>query len=62
LQNDAGTTLTIDMQNRPFDLSVAEIKVYHPEGEKRFKAGARGRRGLTAWVEREGQLRMYDQL
>ena len=56
LQNDAGTTLTIDMQNRPCHLPVAEIKVDHPNEAKGFKAAACGRRGVTAWVEREGQL------
>ena len=34
LQNDAGTTLTIDMQNRPCHLPVAEIKVDHPNEAK----------------------------
>jgi hypothetical protein len=29
LKNDAGTTLTIDMQNRPCHLPIAEIKVDH---------------------------------
>lgn len=37
LQNDAGTTLTIDMQNRPCHLPVAEIKVDHPNEAKGFK-------------------------
>ena len=62
LQNDAGTTLTIDMQNRPCHLPVAEIKVDHPNEAKGFKAAAWGRRGVTAWVEREGQLSVGDQL
>ncbi|MEK9705818.1 MAG: hypothetical protein VW233_07495, partial [Paracoccaceae bacterium] len=60
LQNDAGTTLTIDMQNRPCHLPVAEIKVDHPNEAKGFKAAARRRRGVTAWVEREGQLSVDD--
>ena len=62
LQNDAGTTLTIDMQNRPCHLPVAEIKVDHPNEAKGFKAAARRRRGVTAWVEREGHLSVGDQL
>jgi hypothetical protein len=62
LQNNAGTTLTIDMQNRPCHLPVAEIKVDHPNEAKGFKAAACGRRGVTAWVEREGQLTVGDQL
>jgi len=62
LQNEAGTTLTIDMQNRPCHLPVAEIKVHHPHEAKGFKAAASGRRGVTAWVEREGKLSVGDQL
>ena len=62
LQNDSGTTLTIDMQNRPCHLPVAEIKVDHPNEAKGFKAAARRRRGVTAWVEREGQFSVGDQL
>jgi hypothetical protein len=60
LQNEAGTTVTIDMQNRPCHLPVAEIKVDHPNEAKGFKAAARRRRGVTAWVEREGQLSVGD--
>ena len=62
LQNDAGTTLTIDMQNRPCHLPVSEIKMDHPKEAKGFKAAAWGKRGVTAWVEREGRLCVGDQL
>jgi len=62
LQNEAGTTLTIDMQNRPCHLPVAEIKVDHPNEAKGFKAAARRRWDVTAWVEREGQFSVGDQL
>jgi len=43
-------------------LPVAEIKVHHPHEAKGFKAAASGRRGVTAWVEREGKLSVGDQL
>ena len=62
LQNDAGTTLTVDMQNRPCHLPVAEIKREHPVEAKAFKAAAWGRRGVTAWIEREGKLSVGDRL
>ena len=62
LQNDSGTTLTIDMQNRPCHLPVSEIKVDHPKEAKGFKAAAWGKRGVTAWVEREGRLCVGDQM
>lgn len=62
LQNATGTTLAIDMQNRPCHLPVAEIKVLHPDQAKGFKASAQGKRGVTACVEREGKLSIGDQL
>lgn len=62
LQNAAGTTLAIDMQNRPCNLPVAEIKISYPDHAKGFKAAAQGKRGVTACVEREGTLNIGDQL
>jgi len=54
---DSGTTLTIDMENRPCTLPARPIENRHPGFGKRFKPAARGRRGVTAWVEREGTIR-----
>lgn len=62
LQNAAGTTLAIDMQNRPCNLPVAEIKISYPDHAKGFKAAAQGKRGVIACVEREGTLNIGDQL
>jgi len=52
-----GTTVTIDMENRPCMLPAPGIEAAHPGQGKAFKAAAAGRRGVTAWVEREGVLR-----
>ena len=62
LQNDQGTTLVIDMQNRPCIYPAKEIEKDRPGHGKAFKPAAKGRRGVTAWVEREGPLRVGDGL
>lgn len=62
LQAENGTTLVIDMQNRPCHQPGLTIDRAHPGHGKAFKAAARGLRGVTAWVERPGQLRPGDRL
>jgi hypothetical protein len=57
LQDEAsGTTLTIDMENRPCMLPAKPIEARHPGMGARFKRAAQNRRGVTAWVEREGVI------
>ena len=60
LQGPDGVTIVIDMENRPclFPAKVIEGEV--PGAGARFKPAAQGRRGVTAWVEREGVLRLGD--
>ena len=60
LQTQDGTTLVIDMENRPCNLVARVIEDEVAGCGKRFKAAAEGRRGVTAWVEREGPLRVGD--
>ena len=62
LQNADGTTLVVDMQNRPCIYPAKEIEKDRPGHGKAFKSAAIGRRGVTAWVEREGPLRVGDEL
>jgi len=57
LQTHTGTTLTIDMENQPCHLPA---KVISSENSAAFKSAAKDRRGVTAWVEREGLLRVGD--
>ncbi len=54
LQGEGGATLVVDMENRPCVLPGKPIEAVHPGYGKAFKAAAKGRRGITAWVEREG--------
>lgn len=58
LQADNGTTLVVDMENRPCTLPARPIEARHPGLGKSFKPAAKDRRGITAWVEREGLLRV----
>ncbi len=60
LQTETGTTLTVDMVNRPCHLPAPVIEEDRPGHGRGFKAAAKGRRGVTAWVEREGELRVGD--
>jgi hypothetical protein len=58
LQAEGGATLVVDMENRPCTLPARPIENAHPGFGKRFKPAAEGRRGVTAWVEAEGVLRL----
>lgn len=62
LQAENGTTLVVDMQNRPCHLPAREIEADLPGHGKLLKAAADKRRGVTAWVERPGALRVGDRL
>ncbi|WP_296765576.1 MOSC domain-containing protein [Sediminimonas sp.] len=62
LQGRGGVTVTVDMQNRPCNLPGPVIEAEAPGAGRAFKAAARGRRGVTAWVEREGQLAVGDEM
>ncbi|MEM0976120.1 MAG: MOSC domain-containing protein [Pseudomonadota bacterium] len=60
LQAPSGATLVIDMENRPCHLPAAVIDRHIPDAGRLFKSAARGRRGVTAWVEREGLISIGD--
>ncbi len=62
LQAPDGATLTIDMENRPCVFPGREIEQNAPGHGAGFKPAAKGRRGVTAWVERPGQLNIGDEL
>lgn len=60
LQADSGATLVVDLENRPCVYPSRGIENQHPGHGAQFKAAAKGRRGIVAWVEREGVLRLGD--
>jgi len=59
---DNGACVGVDMENRPCTLPARPIEDQHAGSGARFKAAAKGRRGVTAWVEAEGVLRLGDKL
>ena len=62
LQAPDGATIVIDMENRPCNFPGKEIESEHAGHGKAFKAAAKGRRGVTAWVEHEGRFALGDKL
>ncbi|WP_146344463.1 MOSC domain-containing protein [Falsiphaeobacter marinintestinus] len=62
LQAPSGATLVIDMENRPCVLPAKVIDAAEPGMGKLFKTAAKSRRGVTAWVEREGVINLGDDL
>ena len=60
LQLPDGATLVVDMENRPCHLPAKPINAEHPGAGDKFKIAAKGKRGVTAWVEREGVCRIGD--
>jgi MOSC domain-containing protein YiiM len=62
LQSANGTTLIVDMQNQPCHQIGKTIDLDFPGKGREFTHHAKGRRGITAWVERPGQLNLGDTL
>ena len=60
LQGPEGATLVVDIENRSCQLPAKPIEARHAGFGARYKSAASGRRGLTAWVEREGVFRLND--
>ena len=55
---EGGAALTVDMENAPCQFPAREIEAEHPGHGAAFRRAARNRRGVTAWVEREGTIRL----
>lgn len=62
LQGASGATITVDMLNRPCHLPAQGIDADMPGFGKAFKGAAKDRRGVTAWVEREGSFAVGDKV
>ena len=60
LQTPSGATLTVDMENRPCTLPARVIEEDAPGYGKAFKPAAANLRGVTAWVECEGVIKVGD--
>lgn len=55
-----GASLCVDMENAPCQWPARQIEAERPGHGKRYKAAAKGRRGVTAWVEAEGIIALGD--
>lgn len=60
LQFQSGASIAIDMENRPCICPGREIEKDRPGFGPAFKPAAKNRRGVTAWVEREGPVALGD--
>ncbi|UCH42073.1 MAG: MOSC domain-containing protein [Gammaproteobacteria bacterium] len=52
----SGACLVVDMENRPCAYPAKEIQKVYPGKGRLFIKNARQRRGVTAWVEKEGAI------
>lgn len=62
LQGASGATLVVNLNNRPCTIPSRAIEAAHPGFGAKFKPAAEGRRGIVAWVEREGAFRLGDEV
>jgi len=53
---EGGVSLVVDMENGPCRFAAEQIDVHRPGKGLRFAKVADGRRGVTAWVEKTGQI------
>jgi len=53
---DGGASLVVDLENSPCKYPGEIIERHHPGFGDRFAKAAVGKRGVTAWVEREGRI------
>lgn len=60
LQFADGSAIVVDMENRPCNLPAKVIAETNPDAGRKFKAAAADKRGVTAWVEREGRVQIGD--
>jgi hypothetical protein len=60
LQFASGASIAVDMENRPCVYPGREIEKDAEGFGAKFKPAAKDRRGVTAWVEREGPIAVGD--
>lgn len=60
LQFPSGATLVIDMENMPCRQVADVISKFYLEKSSQFVKAATHKRGLTAWVECEGEIHVGD--
>jgi len=62
LQFPSGATVVVDMENEPCRYPAEIIERHNPQQKLGFVKAAKHKRGLTAWVEREGDIGLADEI
>ena len=62
LQFPSGATIVVDMENQPCRYPAEIIEKHNPDQEVGFVKAAKHKRGITAWVEREGDVALGDEI
>lgn len=59
---EGGASLCVDMENAPCLLPAQVIENQRSGAGRFFKSAAKGRRGVTAWVEAEGSISVGERM
>jgi MOSC domain len=62
MQFPSGATIVVDMENEPCRYPAEIIEKHNPDQKVGFVKAAKHKRGITAWVEREGDVRLGDEI
>jgi hypothetical protein len=62
LQFSSGATVVVDMENLPCKQIAEVVSEHYPETRLSLVPAAMHKRGVTAWVEREGEVRIGDEI
>jgi MOSC domain len=60
LQFPSGATIVVDMENYPCSQIAKVVDEHHPGTRFKVVEAAMHKRGVTAWVEREGEIKTGD--
>jgi MOSC domain len=62
MQFPSGATIVVDMENQPCRYPAEIIEKHNPDQKVGFVQAAKHKRGITAWVEREGDVALGDEI
>ncbi len=62
LQFTSGATIVADMENLPCSQIAETVAKHYPETRFSLVSAATHKRGITAWVEREGTIKVGDDI
>jgi hypothetical protein len=62
MQFPSGATIVVDMENEPCRYPAEIIEKHNPDQKVGFVKAAKHKRGITAWVEREGGIHLEDEI